>query len=94
MTKTLLPRSGFSLAAIAITAIFAAGAAHSMVSATAPLSGNVLAATEAEQLFADAPDGVDPMVTGPVSVSFKTKQHEFGCAEAKWPNIPVACYPR
>ncbi|KQZ28412.1 hypothetical protein ASD50_19830 [Mesorhizobium sp. Root552] len=94
MTKTLLPRSGFSLAAIAITAIFAAGAAHSMVSASAPLSEKVLAATEAEQLFADAPDGVDPMVTGPVSVSFKKKQHAAGCAEAKWPEIPVACYPQ
>jgi hypothetical protein len=53
-----------------------------------------LAATEAEQLFDDAPDGVDPVTTGPVSAAFKTRQAEAGCAGAVWPNVPTACYPR
>ena len=49
--------------------------------------------TAAKRLFADAPDGVDPMVTGPVSQDFREKQRSARCAEAVWPDIPVVCYP-
>jgi hypothetical protein len=54
-------------------------------------SGNT--ATPAEKLFPDAPDGVDPMVTGPVSAEFRARQQAAGCAQAEWPNIPAECYP-
>ncbi|MFC3326282.1 hypothetical protein [Mesorhizobium cantuariense] len=47
----------------------------------------------AEQTFADAPDGVDPMVTGPVSAVFKQRQVSANCDSAVWPNIPMVCYP-
>ena len=50
-------------------------------------------APSAEQVFADAPDGVDPMVTGPVSASFKQRQDAANCDSAVWPNIPMVCYP-
>lgn len=50
--------------------------------------------SEAEKLFPDASDGVDPMTTGPVSAGFKARQAQAGCAKAIWPNIPAACYPR
>jgi hypothetical protein len=80
--------SGFALAAIAI--MLAVGGARS----AATHGDQPLIATEAEQLFSDAPDGVDPVVTGPVSASFKARQAEAGCAAAVWPNIPAACYPR
>jgi hypothetical protein len=44
-------------------------------------------------MFADAPDGVDPVVTGPVSASFKQRQQVAGCDSAVWPKIPTVCYP-
>ena len=47
----------------------------------------------AQQVFADAPDGVDPMVTGPVSAAFKQRQDAAKCDTAVWPNIPMVCYP-
>ena len=50
--------------------------------------------SEAEEMFSDAAFGVDPMVTGPVSDEFQQRQRDLGCAEAKWPNIPAACYPK
>ena len=50
-------------------------------------------ARTAQQMFADAPDGVDPIVTGPVSASFKQRQKDANCDTAVWPNIPRACYP-
>ena len=53
----------------------------------------VAATTPAAMMFADAPDGVDPMVTGPVSAEFRARQKTAGCATAEWPNVPVACYP-
>jgi hypothetical protein len=94
MAKYLISRTGMSLSALALAAVFAAGAAHSMVSGNKAVSGQVLTATAAQQLFSDAPDGVDPMVTGPVSTSFRKKQQDAGCAEAEWPDVPVACYPK
>lgn len=53
----------------------------------------ILAATTAEEAFPDAPYGVDPMVTGPTSASFKKQQAQAGCDKAVWPDIPLACYP-
>ena len=47
----------------------------------------------AEQLFADAPDGVDPVVTGPVSAAFRQRQEAAGCDSTVWPKIPAVCYP-
>lgn len=41
----------------------------------------------------DAPFGVDPVVTGPVSAAFKARRAAAGCDTAVWPNIPAACYP-
>ncbi len=81
--------SGLAVAVVAVT--LAVGGARS-----AATHGDQprVAATEAEQLFSDAPDGVDPMTTGPVSASFKGRQAEAGCKDAVWPNIPAACYPR
>ena len=52
-----------------------------------------LASQEESERFADAPYGVDAMVTGPVSTAFKQRQERLGCAEAEWPNIPTGCYP-
>lgn len=46
-----------------------------------------------EETFADAEAGVDPMVTGPVSSEFRERQARLRCLDAKWPNIPAACYP-
>lgn len=45
------------------------------------------------QRFDDAPYGVDPIVTGPVSTAFKQRQQAARCAEAVWPNVPQACFP-
>lgn len=53
-------------------------------------------ATGADRLaerFDDAPYGVDPIVTGPVSTAFKQRQEAARCAEAVWPNVPQACFP-
>lgn len=47
----------------------------------------------AEQVYANAPDGVDPIVTGPVSTAFKQRQDAANCETAVWPNIPMVCYP-
>ena len=44
-------------------------------------------------MFPDAPDGVDAIVTGPVSAEFRARQKAAGCETAQWPNVPVVCYP-
>lgn len=75
----------------ALALVLAGGVAHS--AATRPDTPKIAAATQAEALFPDAPDGVDPMVTGPVSVSFKQRQADAGCDKAVWPHVPAACYP-
>ncbi|RJT39580.1 hypothetical protein D3227_12165 [Mesorhizobium waimense] len=80
------------LAWAALAFVLAAGAAQP----AATLKGNPALPSEtqtAEQLYADAPDGVDPIVTGPVSAAFKQQQKASGCDSAVWPKIPVACYP-
>ena len=81
-------------AAAAFAVIVTAGIAHSMVTRTDASTAGLLTASTAEDLFPDAPDGVDAMVTGPVSVSFKQRQAELGCAKARWPNVPAGCYPK
>jgi hypothetical protein len=49
--------------------------------------------TAAQLIYPDAPDGVDPVTTGPVSQEFRKRQRAARCEEAVWPNIPVTCYP-
>ncbi|QDC01402.1 hypothetical protein [Mesorhizobium sp. 8] len=75
----------------ALALVLVAGVAHS--AATRADVPKIAAATQAEALYPDAPDGVDPVVTGPVSVSFRQRQADAGCDEAVWPNVPAACYP-
>jgi hypothetical protein len=43
--------------------------------------------------FADAPYGVDPVVTGPVSTAFRQQQDAANCNEAVWPTVPAVCFP-
>jgi hypothetical protein len=80
------------LACAALAVLIAAGVAQS---ATTTDEGRTTQAdtTTAEQAFADAPDGVDPMVTGPVTTAFKQRQVTANCDSAVWPNVPMVCYP-
>jgi len=50
--------------------------------------------TAAEVAYADAPYGVDPVVTGPTSGAFKAQRESAGCDGARWPDVPLECYPR
>jgi hypothetical protein len=77
----------------ALAVILAAGGAQSATALKETRPALPSDARSAEQLFADAPDGVDPMVTGPVSAAFKQRQQNVGCDQAVWPKIPVVCYP-
>ncbi|MER8424082.1 MULTISPECIES: hypothetical protein [unclassified Mesorhizobium] len=81
------------LACSALAVLLAAGAAQSAASFKETRTALPSDKRSAEQLFADAPDGVDPVVTGPVSAAFKQRQQNAGCDGAVWPNIPVVCYP-
>jgi hypothetical protein len=76
----------------AIAVLLAAGVAHSTATRHMERPA-LLAATAAEEAFPDADYGVDPVVTGPTSASFKQQQAEAGCDRATWPNIPLDCYP-
>ncbi|TPK01022.1 hypothetical protein FJ979_04790 [Mesorhizobium sp. B1-1-6] len=81
------------LATAALAVLLAAGAAQSAATlkeARPALPNDV---PSAEQVFADAPDGVDPVVTGPVSAAFKQRQQSANCDSAVWPNVPIVCYP-
>ena len=80
------------IASVAFAALLAANAAQS---AATLKEANPASSSDqtAEQMFADAPDGVDPVVTGPVSASFRQKQQAAGCDSAVWPKIPTVCYP-
>ncbi|RWX67878.1 hypothetical protein EN780_10900 [Mesorhizobium sp. M4B.F.Ca.ET.089.01.1.1] len=80
------------LAWAGLTVLLAVSAAQS----AATLKGNPALPPDtqtAEQMFADAPDGVDPVVTGPVSAAFKQRQQDAGCDSAVRPKIPATCYP-
>lgn len=81
------------IASAAFAILLAANAAQSAATLreTRPVAQS--GTQTAEQVFADAPDGVDPMVTGPVSASFKQRQDTANCDSAVWPNIPMVCYP-
>ena len=57
-------------------------------------SGRTGQPTPAQQAYPDTPHGVDAMVTGPVSASFREQQETAGCGAAKWPDVPLACYPQ
>lgn len=50
-------------------------------------------ATSAQELFSDAPIGVDPIVTGPRTAAFRERQEFLHCDAARWPDVPVGCYP-
>jgi hypothetical protein len=76
-----------------LAVLVAAGAAQSAAGLREANPARLDDAKTAEQMFADAPDGVDPVVTGPVSAAFKQRQKDAGCDSAVWPNIPRACYP-
>lgn len=91
-TETTMVFSSFHRFAVAATGaalLLAAGVAHS----TGSRATGDPSRTAAEEAFADAPYGVDPIVTGPTSASFTTLQKEAGCASAVWPDIPLICYP-
>jgi hypothetical protein len=90
LSKVAHGRIGPGVALTALAVMLAVGGARS----AATHGDQPRIATEAEALYPDAPDGVDPMTTGPVSASFKTRQAEAGCFDAVWPDIPAACYPR
>jgi hypothetical protein len=78
--------------AASASAAGAIGVAHSMGTRDVERPA-VQSDTPAEKAFPDAPDGVDPMVTGPASASLEERQAATRCAEAVWPNIPLDCYP-
>ncbi|MDG4855591.1 MULTISPECIES: hypothetical protein [unclassified Mesorhizobium] len=83
-------RPVFAWAALGV--LVAAGAAQS-AAALREADPSPRDAKTAQQMFADAPDGVDPIVTGPVSAAFKQRQKAANCDTAVWPNIPATCYP-
>ena len=84
-------RPSFCIGGILVAVMLAAGGARS--AATRAPALDQAAEPTAAKAFADAPDGVDPMVTGPVSATFRQRQEAAGCSEAVWPDIPMACYP-
>jgi len=88
LTRTLRTTAATS----AVALLLAAGVAHSTASRSVE-KPVLMAQTAAEKAFPDAEFGVDPMVTGPVSASFKEKQIRANCAAAVWPDIPLGCYP-
>ncbi|CAM5558558.1 hypothetical protein ATER59S_04645 [Aquamicrobium terrae] len=83
-------RTAPAFACAALAVLLASAAARS----AATHGNDPAAATAAQQLFPDAPDGVDPVVTGPVSAAFRQRQADAGCDKAVWPQIPAQCYPR
>ena len=81
-----------TVGASAMALLLAAGVAHS--TGTRQIEGPAgMVQTAAEEAFPDADYGVDPMVTGPTSASFKEQQTIAGCDKAVWPDIALACYP-
>jgi hypothetical protein len=81
------------IASAAFAVLLAANAAQSAATQREARAVAQSDAQTAEQAFADAPDGVDPTVTGPVSTAFKQRQVSANCDSAVWPNIPMVCYP-
>ncbi|PAQ05956.1 hypothetical protein [Mesorhizobium temperatum] len=91
MSNTGIKYRPIAWAALAV--LLAAGAAQSAASLKDTRPALPSDTRTAEQLFADAPDGVDPVVTGPVSAAFKQRQEAANCDSAVWPKIPTVCYP-
>jgi hypothetical protein len=85
-----LPRVAFAVMCLT-PALMSAGSAAPTRDAMPRLEAG--RAADIEQEFADAPDGVDPVVTGPVTAAFRERQIQAGCDTAEWPNIPRVCYP-
>ena len=77
----------------ALAMLLAVGVAHSTDTRRIEAPAGLVERTAAAEAFSDAPYGVDPMVTGPTSASFKQQQAENGCGKAAWPDIPLECYP-
>ncbi len=92
MTRAFTRSVRSALATSAVALLLAAGVAHSTANRYVE-QPEFLQPTAAQEMFADAEFGVDPMVTGPVSASFEQTQTALGCDKAVWPNIPPACYP-
>ena len=88
-----LRNRALGVALLCAATVLAGGVTHSMATISDVAEGTIVPATAAQELFPDAPDGVDPVVTGPVSATLHKRQHQAGCAEAVWPNVPLACYP-
>jgi hypothetical protein len=91
--KSSLPGLLISAAIVVAGMVGAARAAYPTGPRFLDARAVLLKGTAAERAFPDAPAGVDPMVTGPTSTSFKKRQTTSGCAKAVWPNIPLDCYP-
>lgn len=83
--------AAFCAVTLAMTSVSAHGPASPAPIPDHP-SGKT-AETLAELAYPDAPDGVDPMVTGPRTAAFKERQTRAGCSSAEWPDIPMECYP-
>ena len=77
----------------ALAMLLAVGVAHSTDTRRIEAPALLVERTAAAEAFSDAPYGVDPMVTGPTSASFRKEQARNGCDNAVWPDIPLACYP-
>ena len=77
----------------ALAMLLAVGVAHSTDTRRIEAPAGLVERTAAAEAFSDAPYGVDPMVTGPTSASFKKEQADARCDQAVWPDIPLACYP-
>ena len=77
----------------ALAMLLAVGVAHSTDTRRIEAPVSLVEQTAAAEAFSDAPYGVDPMVTGPTSASFRKEQARNGCDNAVWPDIPLVCYP-
>ena len=77
----------------ALAMLLAVGVAHSTDTRRIEAPALLVERTAAAEAFSDAPYGVDPMVTGPTSASFRKEQARNGCDKAVWPDIPLECYP-
>ena len=77
----------------ALAMLLAVGVAHSTDTRRIEAPAGLVERTAAAEAFSDAPYGVDPMVTGPTSASFRKEQARNGCDNAVWPDIPLECYP-
>lgn len=85
-----ISRAGAATSLVAL--LLVAGAAHS--TGTRHVERLAQPRTAAEKAFPDAPFGVDSTITGPTSAAFKKQQREARCAQAVWPDVSMACYPK